>query len=471
MKTPYRSRLVLTLAICACLVGGVAAQSVERPPASLTASVFRDIAGRQNPTVVSITTRSRVRSWSQEEEEVFRLLGVKPPPPGERVHQGVASGFIISAAGEILTSNHVVEGADAIDVALFGDERRRYRAFAVGVDPLTDTALIRLENPPHGLPFAVLGDSSALAAGDFVMAIGNPFHLSHTVTVGVVSFERRRVQVHDGDWQDMIQTDVSINPGNSGGPLFDAQGEVVGINVAILDTEDGSNGIGFAVPINAVKTFLPQLRNGRVMRGQLGVRFHEGSILEDEARALGLPEPRGALVMSVDRAVPGAHSGLRAGDVIVELGGHTVADTHDVLARASTATPGTRVKVKFFRDGKAETCTMLIEELADETEPRVPPGLPNRDGGLTLGIIAPSRPGQPDMPHGIDGALVVKVAPGSAADQATLRAGDIIRAINRHPVQSLSDAKAELDAVEGYQPIFLLVWRRGKELFLEMRRD
>ena len=306
------------LALLVAMASGATAESPhiwQNSPAAVGATQFRDIARRQNPAVVSIVARARGRAWAQDELDVFRLFGVVPPDPGGQVRRVLGSGFVISAAGEILTNNHVIEGADTIEVSLFGNDRKRYHAILVGRDPVTDSALIRLESPPPYLPAVTLGDSSALEPGDWVMAIGNPFQLGHTVTVGFVSFQGRPFQMPDGHWQDMIQTDASINPGNSGGPLIDVHGEVVGINVAMLDDDTGSNiGIGFAVPINSVKALLPQLRLGKVVRGQLGVRFHDGPIPEDEASQLGLPKACGALVMSVDGGSTAERAGLRAGD-------------------------------------------------------------------------------------------------------------------------------------------------------------
>ena len=387
----------------------------------------------------------------------------------------LGSGFVISAAGEILTNNHVIEGADTIEVSLFGNDRKRYHAVLVGRDPVTDSALIRLDDPPPNLQVVTLGDSSALEPGDWVMAIGNPFDLGHTVTVGFVSFQGRPFQMLDGRWQDMIQTDASINPGNSGGPLIDVHGEVVGVNVAMFDDDTGSNiGIGFAVPINSVKALLPQLRQGRVVRGQLGVRFHEGPILEDEARQLNLPAACGALVMSVDGESAAERGGLRAGDVIVALDGRRVADTRDLIARVSSIAPGTDVKLQVVRDGAGQTRMVTIEELPFETSD-VPSAVVNADAddidGLMVHELTPPDRKRLSVPPGIDGALVVDVALDSAADEAELAVGDIIRAINRRPVHTAAEATRELRRIEPRSPIFLLVWRQGTEVFLQMRKD
>ena len=225
--------------VLATLVAGVSgavgpSHRVPQSPASLGVTLFRDIARRQNPAVVSVIVRSGASAWQEDEHEVFRLFDLLPPEPGPRVRRALGSGFVISGTGEILTNNHVVEGAERIEVSLFGNERQRYRAVLVGRDPRTDSALIRLESPPANLHPATLGDSSALEPGDWVMAIGSPFGLGHSATVGIVSFPRRPVQAEEGRWQDLIQSDASINLGNSGGPLFNVRGEVVGINVAMI---------------------------------------------------------------------------------------------------------------------------------------------------------------------------------------------------------------------------------------------
>ncbi|MDO8794877.1 MAG: trypsin-like peptidase domain-containing protein [Vicinamibacterales bacterium] len=471
------NRFLLVLALLVAVASGSTVASPhtgQNSPASIGPTLFRDIAQRQNPAVVSIMARSRSRALDQDEVDVFRLFGVVPSDPGGQVQRVLGSGFLISAAGEILTNNHVIEEADTIEVSLFGNDRKRYHAVLVGRDPVTDSALIRLENPPPDLPAMTLGDSSALRPGDWVMAIGNPFRLGHTVTVGFVSFQGRPFQMQDGRWQDMIQTDVSINPGNSGGPLIDVSGEVVGINVAIFDDETGSNiGIGFAVPINSVKALLPQLRQGKVVRGHLGVRFHDGPILEDEASQLGLPEACGALVMSVDGESAAERAGLRAGDVIVELDGRPVADIRDLVARVSSIAPGTDVKLKVVRDGAEQTRMVKIEELPFESAE-----VPSAEGektedidGLTVRELTPPDMNRLSVPPGIDGALVVDVALDSAADDAGLAVGDIIRAINRHPVHTAAKGRNELRRIEPRRPIFLLVWRHGTEVFLQMRKD
>ena len=332
----------------------------------------------------------------------------------------------------------MVEGAERIEVSLFGNERQRYRALLVGRDPRTDSALIRLESPPPNLQPATLGDSSALEPGDWVMAIGNPFGLGHSATVGIVSFPRRPVQVKEGRWQDLIQTDASINLGNSGGPLFNVRGEVVGINVAMLDDDSGGSlGIGFAIPINTMKAWLPQLRTGKVVRGQLGVEFHGGPILEDEAIALRLPKASGAIVMTVSAGSAAERAGLRPGDVIVDMDGVPVADTRDLIARTAATPPGTRVAVKLLRDGKPRTRTVTIEEQpVDSAEEPAAVSPVNADDGLTLGEMTPPAGDGRATASPAGGALVVDVAPDSPADDAELTAGDIVQAINGRAVRT-----------------------------------
>jgi serine protease Do len=469
MKPAGFSRVLAAILAGVVSVGAASHRSAQAAATSVGATSFREIARRENPVVVSVTTRSRVRGWSESDQDIFRVFELVPP---DTVHLAAGSGFVISSTGDILTNYHIVEGADRIEVTLFGNDRQRYRAVRVGSDPQSDAALIRLQNPPPGLHAATLGDSSLLEPGDWVMAIGNPFQLGHSVTVGVVSFPQRPVQVRDGRWQDLIQTDASINLGNSGGPLFNVHGEVVGINVAMVDADSGANaGIGFAVPINTVKGLLPQLRAGRVVRGQLGVQLHGGPILEDEAHELRLPKATGAIVMLVEGGSAAERAGLRAGDVIVEIDGTPIADTRDLIARTAATAPGTRVTMKTFRAGKEHTVTATIEEQPADALEEAPVDGSDSDGGLTLDEITPPRGRAPADVPAMGGALVVDVAPDSPADIAELLVGDIVRAINGRPVHTLDAARRELHRIEPGRPIFLVVSRSGTDVFLEMRKD
>jgi serine protease Do len=263
----------------------------------VTTHLFRNIARRENPVVVFITTQAHTREPDLTQyfgsDDFFRRFFSGPAQPRSQIQRGTGSGFIVAVNGEILTNNHVVSGAEQIRVGLFPDTSRTYSAKVVGRDPLTDSALIRLDNPPADLQAAVLGDSDALEPGDWVMAIGNPFQLGHTVTVGVISYRGRPFAIAEGRYQNMLQTDASINPGNSGGPLIDVGGNVVGINSAILSNgSQGNIGIGFAVPINAVKTLLPQLRQGKVPRGRLGIQVRTQALLDERGQGVRAAEAR-----------------------------------------------------------------------------------------------------------------------------------------------------------------------------------
>ena len=262
-----------------------------------------------------------------------------PAPPREEFLEGAGSGFVIDESGLVLTNNHVVAGASRIEVGFFagtpGTENGEtyYEAKVIGQDPLTDSALIRLiGKPPGNLAVATFGDSDQMAPGDLVVAIGNPFNLAHTVTVGVISAKGRPFPATEGRVQEMLQTDTAINPGNSGGPLLNLRGEVIGINTAILSTgpTGGNVGIGFAVPINIVRNLLPQLHEGKVTRGRIGVQIT--AVPKEALSALGLDTQRGALVSSVEPRGPAARAGIEPGDVILEYRGES--DSQQRQARA-----------------------------------------------------------------------------------------------------------------------------------------
>jgi len=311
------------------------AQTFAVPPANsapitgpLDATTFRNIARAVSPSVVNIRTESLQRGQELTEffggDELFRRFFGQPRNFGRaRPMVAAGTGFVISKEGLILTNNHVVEGADKVEVSLYGeDDDVRYPARVVGRDPLTDSALIELtEKPDHDLPEVRFGDSSTVQPGDWVMAIGNPFGLAHTVSVGVVSALERPFEVADRRWLNMIQTDAAINPGNSGGPLLNLRGEVIGMNTAIYadSRQAGNIGIGFAVPINDVRTLLPQLRTGKVTRGMIGVQI--SPVPRDALEEFGLTERKGALVVAVSRGGPAAKAGVEPGDVIVEING------------------------------------------------------------------------------------------------------------------------------------------------------
>jgi len=429
-------------------------------PISMDTDLFRTIARRQNPVVVAILTTGRREMPSARDIESFERIFGRPLPEDFGVRRDMGSGFLISRDGDILTSDHVVADADVIRVRLLGMETATYRATVIGRDPISDSALIRLQDPPGDLPFATLGDSDALQTGDWVMAIGNPYELGHTVTVGVVGHQARAFEGADGQRQMLIQTDASMNPGSSGGPLLNVRGEVVGINAAMVADEIGAgSGIGFAVPINDVKALLPQLRAGKVVRGHIGVTLRQERITADDAAALGLARAGGALITSVDMGTTADTAGLQCGDVIVDFAGAAIMDADDLMARVSAALPGSRVRAIVHRDGRTRTVDVEVEELPSTMTTREELRLPAfANFGLALGD---SR----------DGSFVRSVEDDSPASEAGIQEGDIVRKVNQRIVHTAAEATRELQRVQVGRPTFVIVWRGGRETLIEMQRD
>jgi serine protease Do len=350
-------------------------------------------------------------------------------------------------------------------------------AKVVGRDALTDTALIQLTQlPKQPLSESKFGDSDQMAPGDWVMAIGNPFRLSGTVTVGVVSAVGRMTPGDGSRPEEMIQTDAAINRGNSGGPLLNLRGEVIGINSQILTDSGplgggGNVGVGFAIPINTVRDLLPQLRTGKVAHGQIGVQISDKSISPEDAAELGLPSTGGAEVSTVLEG-PAKSAGMRAADVIVEFNGHTVKNYNDLVRLVTGTTPGTTVPVKVVRDKKPLTLNVKIGELdaAKEAAANAPPST-TTTFGLTLQDPAARDLRRLQMPSDRTGALVTDVAPGSPAEQAGFQEDDIILAVQNQAVHSAGEANRALNATSARLSIRVIVWRGGTETLVVMRRQ
>ena len=447
----------------------IAAVAAVSPRATLTfqgspmdANVFRTIAGQQNPAVVAIVTTTWRDAASRENAEWFeRFLGVSPR--GLQAQREIASGFLISPDGDILTNDHVVAEADVIEVRLMGRETTTYTAAVVGRDPVSDGALIRLKGAPPHLPVAILGDSDTLQTGDWVMAIGNPFQLGHSVSVGVVSYAGRSFGTDQGHWQKLIQTDASINPGNSGGPLLNVRGEVIGMNVAVLaDGIGDSMGIGFAIPINDIKAVLAGLRAGRVVRGSIGVQLRLPLLTDHDATALGLPRAAGALITSVEKSSTADAAGFHAGDVIVEFLGLPIISAGDFLTRVSGTPPGVRARVAVIRDGHTRTLDVEVDTLSSPAPRRESHRVERPDLGLTFGDAGPSSRGP------VHGALVQEIESGGVAETAGIETGDIVRKVNQQTTRTGADAIQALRRVRTGSTAFLLIWRDGAEILVEM---
>src|SRR5262245_54319516 len=476
---------------------------------ALNADTFRNIAKASSPIVVNIRTEMKAKSneltdffgGGGGQDDLFRRFfgpgggggggGQQDDQPQgrgrrqrEQKTQAAGTGFIISKDGFILTNNHVVEEATKIEVYLYGDDETPYNARLIGHDQLTDSALIELVDKPKGpLPEARFGDSSQIAPGDWVMAIGNPFGYSHTVTVGVVSAIGRPFAVLTGRNNEMIQTDAAINPGNSGGPLLNVRGEVIGINTAIITNarSEGNIGIGFAVPINTVRDLLPQLRVGKITRGKIGVSVLP--IPREAFEDFGLKERKGALVAQVPANGPGAKAGIEPGDVVVEYNGRPVGTSDELVKMVIATKPGTSVPIKVLRNKQERTLNVTVEELdldAEQQQTRGGRG-PDRDDnpsdsheptgfGLTLDNVTPSLARRLRMPSGQTGAVITDVDPDGPAAGA-LRQGDIILSVNGRAVSTAADAKRELDRVQANHLAQLRVWRNEQEVFVPVKKE
>ena len=505
----------LLIAVASLAVGMVLASRLDLSPESsaqtvaphgnsaplsgpVSATTFRDIAKTVSPAVVNIRTESRQRQ--QDLTEFFGgqgggddLLdrffggGQRQPQaqrPREQVVQAAGTGFIIDKSGLILTNNHVVEGATKIEVSLYGeDDGQEYAARVVGRDPLSDSALIELtEKPDHALPEVKFGDSSQMEPGDWVMAIGNPFGLAHTVSVGVISATSRSFPVAEQRNAQVLQTDAAINPGNSGGPLLNVRGEVVGINTAIYTDarQSGNIGIGFAMPINVVLELLPQLRVGKITRGKIGVQITAVPI--NAVKEFGLKDRSGALVRSVLPGSAAAKASLEPGDVITSYNGKPIKNSDELVGLVVATRPNTTVPLRIVRDGQERTVNITVEELDLETESQTSQRVENnrtpelqqetsRGFGMSLSNLTPQIAQRLRIEGNARGAVVVDIEQDGAAAKAGIAPGDVIVRVGRATVSNAAEAQRALAGVPSGSPAFLRVLRNGQEQFVTVTKE
>jgi serine protease Do len=456
------------------------AYAVSAKSQPLGSNIFVEIAKKQNPAVVNISTKTKRKA------RVPRPRQRDPRDPGgqdpfqdfydkffgdrdreRKPRAGMGSGFIIDKDGHILTNNHVIDGADEIVVLIQdgNNGEKEYDAKLVGTDSKTDIALIKLElenEERKNFPALSLGDSDKLEVGEWVVAIGNPFGLSHTVTVGVVSAKERNIG--SGPYDEFIQTDASINPGNSGGPLMNIKGEVIGINTAIISGNTGGNvGIGFAIPINVAKDILNDLKEkGTVTRGWLGVMIQK--ITPDLAESFNLDRTEGALVGDVIPNSPAEKAGIKRGDVIVKFDKDEVKTMEALPKIVGSTTPGKAVKVEIIRDGKKKILDVTIAVLKDE-KIKVAASDPL---GIQVQDITPDI-AQSLKLEDVEGVLVSDVTPGEAGGEAGLKRGDIISEVNRNKVQNTEDYNRITRKLQPGDTALMLIKRGGTTIYIAVK--
>jgi serine protease Do len=438
---------------------------------------FEGASSLVSPSVVSIYAEEVVVTKTQfgmpddalknffGEDFFKRFFG--PQEPQRQTVRSLGSGVIVTKDGYILTNNHVVAKAQKLSVVL--NDKRTFRAKVVGADPPTDVAVVKIE--AEDLPAATLGDSNMVRVGQWVLAVGNPFQLTSTVTAGIIS-AKGRSSVGLADYGDFIQTDASINPGNSGGALSDLDGNVIAINTAILSQSGGNIGIGFAIPINMAKQVMSELiAKGKVVRGYLDL--YPQDITADLAKALELSSTQGALVANVPPGGPADKAGIKPGDVITSFNGEKITDSTQLRNLVAQTTPGTRAKITLLRDGKEMEVTAALSErpLTEETgaagQEQARP-FSHQRLGLSVQTLTPDIAQQLGY-KGQSGVVVTEVTPGSNADDAGLQAGDLIKEVNRTPVRTAADFEREIKSMKSGEIAAFLVQRGQGSIYITIK--
>jgi serine protease Do len=429
------------------------------------------------PAVVTIRVEGRAKmiptSGDDQQlppgfEDFFgpQFRGPRQQQPRGR-ERGLGSGVIVSQDGYILTNNHVVDSADEIQVEMA--DKRTFSAKLVGTDPATDLAVLKID--AKALPTLAIGDSDAVRVGDVVLAVGNPMGIGQTVTMGIVSAKGRTTGVGDGSYEDFLQTDAPINRGNSGGALVSVDGKLVGINSQILSPSGGNIGVGFAIPSNMAQSVMDQLvAGGKVHRSRLGVTAQ--GITADLAASLGLKDLKGALVSKVESGSAASRAGIRQGDVILSVNGHSVSDSNELRNRIASVKPGTSVDIGLVRDGRNETVKATLEELPAAARAGRGRGGEDRSEhgkfGMTVQPLTPDLAERLELPRGAKGVAIADVDPDGAAAAAGLQQGDVIEKVNGQAVATAEQLRSALESTSA-KPALLLVSRGGNDIFVTLK--
>ncbi len=485
----------LALAATACAQSAISDIKVDNTPLPPTTTTYAPIVDKVSPCVVTISTTKNVRLSDnpyardpffrrffgipeEEEDSADRTPRRNQPRAGSdkprKQASGLGSGVIVTPEGHILTNNHVIDGADDIVVTL-GNEKREYKATKVGGDPDADIAVLKIDG--EKFPAITFTDSDKLRIGDVVLAVGNPFGLTRSVSAGIVSSTGRgnmsgmRMAVYEN----YIQTDASINPGNSGGALVDIEGRLVGINTSIFSRSGGNEGIGFAVPSNLARGIMESiLKHGRVVRGFLGIGLQD--VDENVAEKLKYKGSTGAVVTQIEPKSPAEKAGLRLGDVVVEVEGHKVQDGRDLQLYVASLNPGAKVAVKVSRDGQEKSFNVELAErrparpLASGAAPSKPDPDPDVLDGVTVSDLDAQTRKEFNVAEDVKGALVTRIDADSPSAEAGIKVGDVIQEIDRQPVTDAGQAVQLSEKMKTEKKVLLLVSSKGASRFVTIER-
>ncbi len=483
LKIKFPMAVILAAMLAALGTFAPAAHAQDQAIQSLreTGKAFAWVAKKVSPAVVFIQVEKTVQRSPMQGfptpfgDDFFRRFFGIPAPQGQP-HQFQApaqpqrkivaqgSGFIFTPDGYIMTNNHVVADADKVTVRL--EDGREFKGKVVGADPHSDVAVVKID--AKNLPVLPLGDSDKLEVGEWVIAVGNPFGLSHTITAGIVS-AKGRSSVGITDYENFIQTDAAINPGNSGGPLVNLDAQAVGINTAIFSRSGGYMGIGFAIPINMAKAIADQLiKHGTVIRGYLGIAIQD--LTPELAKSFKLKPESGVLVAQVTKNSPAEKAGLKRGDVIVEFDGKPVTKAGPFRNRVALKTPGSKTQIKVLRDGKAKTLTVVIGKLPEKGVLTSKSSQQLSKLGITVQALTPELAKQLGY-EGLSGVVIAQVDPGSVAAMAGLQPGILIEEVNRVPVKSIDDFQRAVKKTPPHGTLLLLIRKGANSEYLALQLD